>query len=124
MAILETNRGCPFRCGFCFWGAATNDRVFKFDPERSKEEITAISKAGIPFLYIADANWGMLKRDIEISEHIAECNRQYGSPVFIFFSAAKNSPERVTQITEIFTKAGMMNQQPISMQSLNEKTLF
>lgn len=123
MSIIETNRGCPFHCGFCFWGAATNDRVVKFDEERIKEELTWLSRRRVPFFYIADANWGMLKRDIDLSRHIAACKQQHKVPLFIYFSAAKNSPHRVAEITEIFTEAGLLNAQPISMQSLNTATL-
>ncbi len=123
MTVMETNRGCPFHCSFCFWGAATNDRVHKFDEERVRDEITWLSENGVPFIFIADANWGMLRRDIEFSEHIAKCKKDYASPVFVYFSAAKNSPQRVSEITEVFTKAGLLNAQPISMQTLDEKSL-
>ena len=123
MTVFETNRGCPFRCGFCFWGAATNDRVYKFDEERIYNEIDWISQNNIPFIFIADANWGMLKRDIEFSRHMAKCKEDNGLPIYIYFSAAKNSPKRVAEITAIFTESGLINAQPISMQSLNEHTL-
>jgi tRNA A37 methylthiotransferase MiaB len=123
MSILETNRGCPFRCGFCFWGAATNDRVFKFDEDRVREEITWMAKNGIVFLYIADANWGMLKRDIELSGHIADCAAKYRLPHIIYFSAAKNKPTHVTQITQIFKEAGLVTSQPVSMQTIDPTTL-
>lgn len=123
MSIMETNRGCPFHCGFCFWGAATNDRVAKYSEERVREELTWLAKHEVPFIFLADANWGMLKRDVALSEHIVECNKKYKAPIFIYFSAAKNSPQRVTQITELFTKAGLFNTQPISMQSLSTTTL-
>ena len=122
-SILETNRGCPFRCSFCHWGAATNDRVYKFDKERVKNEIAWISKKGIPSLYIADANWGMLKSDIDMSQHIANCAITNSAPLHVYFSSAKNSPDRVSEITRIFTKAGLIHTQPISMQSLDERTL-
>jgi radical SAM superfamily enzyme YgiQ (UPF0313 family) len=26
-ALLETNRGCPYTCSFCYWGGATGQRV-------------------------------------------------------------------------------------------------
>ena len=123
MTVMETNRGCPFHCSFCFWGAATNDRVYKFSEERVREEINWLSKKNVPFIFIADANWGMLKRDIEFSEHIAECKKENAAPVFVYFSAAKNSPHRVSEITEVFTKSGLLNAQPISMQTLDEKSL-
>src|SRR5262245_20408446 len=103
--VFETNRGCPFHCGFCYWGAATNDRVFKFSEERIQDEITWMSKKGIVHVFIADANWGMLKRDIELSRHFANCKKERGAPSIVYYSAAKNSPDRVTEITEIFQKA-------------------
>lgn len=123
IGVIETNRGCPFRCGFCFWGAATNDKVVKFSADRILADISWISRKQIPFLYLADANWGMLKRDIGISEHIAKCKKNHRNPVFVYFSAAKNSPRRVTEITKIFKSVDLLNAQPISMQSLSAVSL-
>jgi radical SAM superfamily enzyme YgiQ (UPF0313 family) len=124
VSILETNRGCPFRCSFCYWGAATNDRVHYFDVERTKEEMRWLSRHGVPALFIADANWGLSKRDVELSRHIAACHAEYGSPKGVYLAgAAKNSPERVSEIVEIFDTAGIVTAQPVSLQSLDERTL-
>ncbi len=123
MSIIETNRGCPFHCGFCFWGAATNDKVFRFDEERVRDELTWMAKNGVLFLYIADANWGMLGRDVEFSQHIADCARDYHLPNVVYFSSAKNKPHAVTKITGIFQDAGLVTSQPISMQTLEPESL-
>ena len=123
MAVMETNRGCPFRCNFCYWGAATNDRVYKFGEDRIQEEMSWLSRHGVPLLYLADANWGMLHRDIALAEHIAKCKKERGVPFYVYFAAAKNSPSRVAEIAKVFSEAGMLNTQPISMQSLDEATL-
>lgn len=123
IAVLETNRGCPFRCGFCFWGAATNDRVYKFDEERVLEELTWVARNNIVFLYLADANWGMIKRDEMFSRHIGDCKEKYGLPSSVYFSASKNQPRRVTNITEILHTAGVITSQPVSMQTLNPTAL-
>ena len=123
MSILETNRGCPYRCGFCYWGAATNDRVYRFDDERVRDEITWMSRNGVLFLYIADANWGMLPRDVDISRHIADCTRANHLPNVVYFSSAKNKPHAVTKITDIFQEAGLVTSQPVSMQTLEPRSL-
>lgn len=123
MATFETNRGCPFSCGFCYWGAATNAKVFTFDEDRIREELTWLSKHNCVFIYIADANWGIYARDIGLSEHIAELAARYRMPSVVYYSAAKNKPERMTQITEIFTKAGVITSQPVSLQTMNETSL-
>ncbi len=68
--------GCPYHCGFCYWGAATNDRVYRFDEQRVRDEITWLASHDVMCLYIADANWGMLSRDVDLSQHIADCARK------------------------------------------------
>ncbi|HEX2208299.1 MAG TPA: radical SAM protein [Longimicrobium sp.] len=123
MAIYETNRGCPFNCAFCYWGAATNSKVYRFSDERVKEELTWLSRNGCVFIYLADANWGIFPRDVELTEHIARLARQYGLPNVVYYSAAKNKPERVTEITGIFASAGVITSQPVSLQTLNQETL-
>lgn len=123
ISIIETNRGCPYHCGFCFWGAATNDRVYRFDEERVRDELTWISDNGTLFLYIADANWGMLARDVEFSEHIADLARKNHLPNVVYFSSAKNKPHAVTKITGIFQEAGLVTSQPVSMQTLEPDSL-
>ncbi|MEU8483366.1 cobalamin-dependent protein [Streptomyces sp. NPDC048641] len=123
IAILETNRGCPYHCGFCFWGAATNDRVHRFDEERVREEIKWIAKNEILFLFIADANWGMLSRDVDISRHITDCALEHGAPNVVYFSAAKNKPHAVTKITSIFQNANLIASQPVSLQTLEPNSL-
>ncbi len=121
--VFETNRGCPFRCGFCYWGAATNDRVYRFSEERIRDEVTWLAKKRVTFVYIADANWGMSNRDVEISRHFASCKSVFDAPTMIYYSAAKNSPHRVTEVTRLFRAAGIIAAQPISLQTLDEKTL-
>ncbi len=123
IAILETNRGCPYHCGFCFWGAATNDRVHRFDEQRVRDEIAWVAKNEILFLFIADANWGMLGRDVDISQHITNCAREHGAPNVVYFSAAKNKPHAVTKITSIFQDANLISSQPVSLQTLEPGSL-
>ncbi|SFX93250.1 hypothetical protein OH786_27045 [Streptomyces atratus] len=123
ISIIETNRGCPYHCGFCFWGAATNDRVYRFDEDRVRDELTWMSRNGTLFLYIADANWGMLARDVEFSEHIASLTRENHLPNVVYFSSAKNKPHAVTKITGIFQEAGLVTSQPVSMQTLEPESL-
>ncbi|NUR05151.1 MAG: radical SAM protein [Streptomyces sp.] len=122
-AIMETNRGCPFRCTFCYWGAATNSKVNKFEEERIKDEIKWISEHGYSALMIADANWGLSPRDIALSEYIVECSEENGYPLIVHMAAAKNRPERMAEITEIFVRGGLMVSQPISLQTMNDSTL-
>lgn len=123
IAILETNRGCPYHCGFCFWGAATNDRVHRFDETRVRDEIKWVAKNEILFLFIADANWGMLARDIDISSHITNCAHEHGAPNVVYFSAAKNKPHAVTKIANIFQEANLIASQPVSLQTLEPASL-
>lgn len=122
-AVLETNRGCPFKCTYCYWGAATNAEVHKHGMDRVLDEISWLSENKVLYIFIADANFGMLKRDIEIARHLAESKRKNGYPVTVYFSSSKNTPDRVTEITKIFDDVGLVATQPISLQTMSAITL-
>lgn len=121
--LIETNRGCPFKCNYCYWGAATGAKVYRYDDHRIEQELTWIAKSRCCHLFIADANWGMLQRDVNISRFIAECREKYGAPLSVYFCGAKNKPDRVAEITRIFHQAGLVSSQSISLQTMNPETL-
>lgn len=122
--LIETNRGCPFKCNYCYWGAATGMKVYKYDEERLKRELAWISQSRCWYLFIADANWGMLKRDVDLSEFIVECHKRDGAPHAVYFCGSKNTPDRVAEITRIFHGAGMISTQSVALQTMNPETLI
>ncbi len=67
VVVLETNRGCPYGCTFCDWGSATLSRVRKFDLDRVFGELEWVARHGFK-IAIADANFGIFERDVEIAE--------------------------------------------------------
>lgn len=65
--ILETTRGCPYKCVYCEWGGGTGTKIIKKDMELVKRDIMALKKAGYRDAYLTDANFGAFEdRDIEI----------------------------------------------------------
>ena len=122
--VFETNRGCPFKCNYCYWGAAIGAKVYKYDNERLQREITWISQSGCVYVFIADANWGMLPRDVDLSKQMAEDQKRYGAPMSVYFAGSKNTPERVAEITKIFHDAGMIATQSVALQTMSKETLI
>ena len=90
------------------------------------EELKFISKkfADRPhhLLRIADENFGILKRDIEIAEEIVKCKEKYGFPERLFFYNDKRFTEISRKIVEI---AGDMCQYglTLALQTENPETL-
>ena len=122
-AIIESNRGCPFGCTFCDWGSATNQKVTKLDLERVKQEIEWIGKSKVRVIWIADANFGLYDRDIELSQFIVDTKEKYGYPQEVVVNYTKNSTWRLVEIIKIFTAGGIISQGIISIQTTDEKTL-
>jgi radical SAM superfamily enzyme YgiQ (UPF0313 family) len=124
--LLETNRGCPFQCTFCVQGVRWYTKVHNFTLDRLREEIEYIAKRiksaspSMGFLRIADSNYGMFERDIEISSYIGEAQKNYGWPTYIDATTGKNRPERVIQSLEKVNGAMVIYQ---AVQSLDEETL-
>ena len=122
--ILETNRGCPYGCTFCDWGAATLQKVSHFDLEKIKQEIFYIAEKLQPnSLYIADANFGAFARDVEIVQTIVEAKKKFGYPVNFACNYAKNASPRLAEIIKILNAGGLIATGIISMQTTDAQTL-
>jgi radical SAM superfamily enzyme YgiQ (UPF0313 family) len=121
--VLETNRGCPYGCTFCDWGSATLSRIRKFDLDRVFAELEWCAQHQMLTVGIADANFGIFERDVQIAEKIAELKATYGYPRFVGNNYAKNTVKHLSQIIEIFTDAGIVCEGKMSMQSLDPGTL-
>lgn len=123
LAHVETNRGCPFKCAYCYWGGAVGTKVHKVGEERIKAELTWLASNGIFSIFFIDANWGMLPRDVDFSRHLAECKKKYNMPQTVIFCGAKNNPDRVAEITRIFHDAGLLTAQSVALQTMNDRAL-
>ena len=104
--LVETNRGCPFKCTFCVQGTCYYTKVHYFDEEQVKEELTYIARRirtvcpNMIALTFADPNYGMYDRDVRISAHVGKLQKEYQWPSYIDASTGKNVPERIIKSVE------------------------
>lgn len=123
--LLETDRGCPFKCTFCDWGGVTFSKLKKINIERVFAEIDWLGQNQISNVTIVNANFGIFAdRDSTISDYIIATNKKYGYPKTIDFNWAKNSNDLVFDIALRFKRAGMLHKFGVSMQSMNTETLI
>jgi radical SAM superfamily enzyme YgiQ (UPF0313 family) len=114
----ETNRGCPYRCTFCTWGNLASHAMREKPLEQVKAEIEWIGKHRVNYVAMADSNFGIRPRDVEIARMLAESRRQYGYPRFISVSWAKNSTNKIIEIGNILKSADIGFRVTLALQSL------
>jgi radical SAM superfamily enzyme YgiQ (UPF0313 family) len=122
-AVIETNRGCPYGCTFCDWGSATLSRLRKFSMERIFAEMEWSAQRGIPRIILADANFGIFERDVEIAQRVVELNRQYGFPKGFGTNYAKNNTKHLRPIIHMLIEANILCEGLLSLQSMDQDTL-
>jgi tRNA A37 methylthiotransferase MiaB len=120
---VETNRGCPYGCTFCDWGAATLSKVHQHSMDRVLAEVEYAAKNRIHTLGFCDANFGIFPRDVEIVRYVIEMNRQYGYPLGVGYTNAKVATSRLTDIIKLLLDAKLIAAGQISMQSVDQEVL-
>lgn len=116
VATWETNRGCPYSCSFCDWGSATMSKVRKFEMSRVEAEVDWLGKIGVSFIFLADANFGILPRDVDIADRLAETRAKYNYPKGLYYSSAKNNPDRMVEIARRTYDANLTTEHVLSVQ--------
>jgi radical SAM superfamily enzyme YgiQ (UPF0313 family) len=123
-AIIETNRGCPFLCTFCYWGKGGLSRKYRyFGIERVRRELEWIGRNKIAFVYNADSNFGMHRRDEEIADALVEVKQRYGYPEKIVNLYGKNTDERIFRIVKQLFEHGLHKGVGLSRQSMSAAVL-
>jgi putative methyltransferase len=122
-ATQETHRGCPFSCTFCDWGSAVFARVRRFPLKTIKAEIEWFGRHSIDLLYNADANFGMMREDVEQVAALVETKAMYGFPRKIRAAWAKKHNPRLRQIAIDLERAGMQKGVTLALQSMNDDVL-
>jgi putative methyltransferase len=122
--VIETNRGCPYACTFCDWGSSTYSKIRKFSEKRVLDELNWLSDNKIDYVYIADANFGILhERDKKFAQHLNNLQVTTGYPRVAGTNWAKNSKEKVFEIAKIFFSNNKNRGFTISLQSTNDTVL-
>lgn len=122
-ASQETHRGCPYACTFCDWGSATMSRVRRFAIDRIIAEYRWIGDHKIELVYNCDANYGLFKEDVELTQHLVLTNQIYGYPKKFRAAYAKNSNQRVFQIAKMLNDSEMCKGVTLSLQSTDTDVL-
>ncbi len=121
-AILEVTRGCPYNCAYCEWGGKSS-KIREFSLERLKGESEWIGKNKINYIAMADSNFGICSKDLELVKLLAESKKKYGCPNYISVSWVKNSSDKVLEMSKILKDAGIGFKITLSLQSLNKDVL-
>jgi len=124
--LIETSRGCPFKCTFCIQGTDHYRNVRRFSVDRIKDEINYITdkilelSPEVGYLRIADSNFGMYKEDVLISKTIRGVKKKYGWPVFVDATTGKNKKNSILETVKNLDGSLVMYN---SVQSLNPEVL-
>jgi radical SAM superfamily enzyme YgiQ (UPF0313 family) len=123
VALLETNRGCPYKCSFCYWGGAVGQRVRAFSRERLRQELELLAGLKVHTVALCDANFGLLPIDEEFVDDLIEIRERCGYPRALESSWAKNKSRVFYSIVRKMKEAGLRSSFTLALQTLSKDTL-
>lgn len=123
VAVWESNRGCPFSCSFCDWGSAIATKVNRFGLERLQAEIEWFARWKIDLIYCADANFGILPRDLELAQALVHTRQRTGYPRKVIIQLTKNQSERAFEAFKLLKSADLHLPATLSLQSVTPSVM-
>ena len=121
-AVWETNRGCPFTCSFCYWGAGDR-RIREIGMGRVEKEAEWFSEMKTQVLFLIDANFGILPRDSRIMDLLLSAKKRTGYPRFLGYTPTKKASGRDVEIALKAFEAGFITSYTLPLQHTDERVL-
>lgn len=123
-AIIETNRGCPFLCTFCFWGQGGLSRRYRYHGiDRTARELEWCATHRVRYVFNADSNFGMHERDRQIAQILVETKKKYGYPEKFRTCFGKNTDDKIYEIAMLLHQNDLEKGITLARQSNDETTL-
>src|ERR1043166_9729692 len=91
--------------------------------ERIYRELDWFADHQIEFIFCADANFGILPRDLDIVRYAAKTKQERGYPHALSVQNTKNATERAYQVQKTLADAGLNKGVTVSFQSVDPFTL-
>jgi radical SAM superfamily enzyme YgiQ (UPF0313 family) len=123
VVLMETSRGCPYKCAFCYWGGAVGQKIRCFSTERLAAEIDLFGRLGVTNICLCDSNFGMTKADEAFADILVRTREKYGFPREVVTSWAKNKGQSFYRIVERFSEIGFQSSFTLALQTLSDKAL-
>ncbi len=121
-AIIETNRGCPYRCAYCCWAGGRNT-FREFPLERVRKDLLWMAQNKISYCICADSNFGILDRDESIVDYLVELKKDFGYPQKFETTAAKNKDSLTFRINQKLDSVNLNRGISVAVQSMSQKVL-
>lgn len=97
----ETSRGCPYSCSFCEWGVNSYQKISVKPSWVVVNELASLSE-NINQVYITDANFGQMSRDIEIMDLLnIACSAKRVTLHLRFAGLAKNKKDSLVYLYQL-----------------------
>jgi radical SAM C-methyltransferase len=123
VALMETNRGCPYKCAFCYWGGAIGERVREFPRDRLRAELDLLGFHEVDTIVLCDANFGMRRADAEFFEDFIKVRERYGYPRGLETSWTKNKSQTFYDIVQRMKQEGVSSSFTLALQTLDDHAL-
>lgn len=120
---METCRGCPYACAFCYWGGATGQKMHAFSPERLAAEVELFGKLRIQNICLADSNFGMRPADRAFLDAFLRTRSQHRFPRSLTASWAKNKGNLFYDLVRTMRDAGLHADFTLAIQTLDPEAL-
>ncbi|MBN2452643.1 MAG: radical SAM protein [Candidatus Omnitrophica bacterium] len=120
---MQTTRGCPHTCAYCWASNEQNRRIGNFSMDRIRKELEYISKMAIANniydLMVCDSNFGLYERDYDTVDVVYRLQQELDYPRI--FTAPYGKAATSEHIKRISRLKGM--KYGLAMQSTDQKVL-
>lgn len=126
---IETTRGCPYGCTYCDWGGGINSKVIAKSVEYVEQDILAIGQLKARFVYLCDANFGILgQRDIDVVNLFAKYKKKTNYPAVLHMGGFAKTKKALGTIKEIISimaenQLDFFKAYKVSVQSLDKTVM-
>ena len=121
--LIETQRGCPFECGFCSYHKNFKS-VRRFPLERVKKDLNYLLRAGVKRLFLADPTFNLdPKRAKEILEYIGSINKStYINTELRAELLDRETVDLAEKAGVKFLEIGLQTTDPVTLKNIGRET--